>query len=372
MGRHRTFRLRPWHDGRVNPIGRHTSNGPVSPWSIGLLIILAVTLTVSGCSTGVRAGRYDSPLSSLPSTSAPKISDVATETAIGATLASPTPKTSPMRTLASDFPLDSAMEHIRTLTSRIGTRPGGSEAEARAARYIERELRDMGYRPVVETFVLPNGNTSSNIVVEIPGSVASRLVLGAHHDTKSTTPGGNDNASGVGALLAIAQSLKSTKVVPTLELVFFGTEEFIAPSSNGKDWHHLGSRHRFAQTSAENRRLTAGMISIDMIGYGSSYHVRTMRRGPMTLADDLIEFASERRVRLTFLKDPGRTGWSDHEPYEVAGIPALWLQWQKDPHYHGPGDDFDHVSREDVRVGGQLVLDYTRALTETDLKALRK
>ena len=73
------------------------------------------------------------------------------------------------------------------------------------------------------------------------------------------------------------------------------------------------------------------MISIDMAGYGKQFHVRTMKKGPQTLSKYLLARAKQEGVRLTYVKDPGVTGWSDHEPFEVRGVPAAWLQWLTDP-----------------------------------------
>ena len=41
----------------------------------------------------------------------------------------------------------------------------------------------MGLEPRVEKFGLPNGRTSRNIIVVIPGSDARRVVVGAHMDS---------------------------------------------------------------------------------------------------------------------------------------------------------------------------------------------
>jgi Zn-dependent M28 family amino/carboxypeptidase len=124
--------------------------------------------------------------------------------------------------------------------------------------------------------------------------------------------------------------------------------------------------------TAAQRERTAGMISIDMIAYGPDFHVRSMQRGPQSLVDALLEFATVRDAGVTFLKDPGSSGWSDHEAYELAGIPVAWVQWRDDPYYHSPQDTVSHISRDKVARAGQLVLDYVRSLDEEDLAALRQ
>lgn len=67
----------------------------------------------------------------------------------------------------------------------------------------------------------------SNLVAELPGSEAnsSIVVVGAHYDTASGTAGADDNASGVAAVLEIAQILKGQRFDMTIRFAFFVNEE---------------------------------------------------------------------------------------------------------------------------------------------------
>jgi hypothetical protein len=114
------------------------------------------------------------------------------------------------------------------------------------------------------------------------------------------------------------------------------------------------------------------MISVDVVGYGSKLHARTMGVGPRAMSDLLLAEGKRLGVKITYLKDPGKTGWSDHEPYEKAGIPAVWLERLQDPQYHKKGDTTDHLQREPLRESGQFVLDVLRGLDKAKLDALRR
>ena len=57
------------------------------------------------------------------------------------------------------------------------------------------------------------------------GASTRVLVLGAHLDSKPPAPGANDAATGVGALLAMAEVLADTADDATVEFAFFGSEE---------------------------------------------------------------------------------------------------------------------------------------------------
>jgi aminopeptidase YwaD len=220
----------------------------------------------------------------------------------------------------------------------------------------------------VETFPVPGG-TSRNLVVRIPGSDPRVIVMGAHIDSKRGTPGANDDAVGVALLMEYARLLKERPAYATVELVVFGSEEY----NDGKPSdHHWGSRYRVKKMTSADIGRTAGMISVDVVGYGAKLHARTMGVGPRTMSDLLLAEAKRLGVRLTYLKDPGKTGWSDHEPYEKAGIPAVWLERLQDPAYHKMSDTTDHLQLESVRESGQFAFDVVRGLDKAKLDALQR
>jgi len=263
-------------------------------------------------------------------------------------------------TLGADFPFAIAMGHVRVLADDIGPRPGGSDAEGEAADYVADLLESYGYEVAIESVPMPSGPDSRNVVAQKAGESGRVVVIGAHIDTKGDSPGANDNGTGVGIVLVLAQELADRETVATFRFEFYGAEE---RPGDDPDAHHFGSRHRVASLGEEELDRIAGMICVDMVGYGPAFHVRSMQRGPFTLVEDILGFAEDREVAVTFRRDPGATGWSDHEAYELTGIPVAWLEWRDDPYYHSPGDDLAHVQQEKVRIAGQLVFDYVRSLS---------
>ncbi len=144
---------------------------------------------------------------------------------------------------------DFATEIAREFPSRIA----GSSNERAVAEKIVEEFERLGFEPEIQEFTLANGNTSQNVVVRIPGSgfvadedsidqfdyeVYNRraqaadgvfrrhVVIGARYDTTSEPPTGHDgisdNASGVGALMLTAQTLKRYAVGYDVSLVALG------------------------------------------------------------------------------------------------------------------------------------------------------
>jgi Zn-dependent M28 family amino/carboxypeptidase len=187
-------------------------------------------------------------------------------------------------------------------------------------------------------------------------------------DSYGPSPGGNDNGSGAAAVLELAQALKDAAPTPTVVLVLFGHEE---PVGDGNaDHHHFGSRWYVAQMTAEQRARLVGMISLDMIGYGSTFNIRHMEKGPRNLVSLLLSYAGRTGAGLVYLKDPSRYGYSDHEPFELAGYPAAWLEWRSDPLYHTAGDTYAHCSASKIQWAGGLVLGFLGSLRQSDLQTL--
>jgi len=93
--------------------------------------------------------------------------------------------------------------------------------------------------------------------------------------------------------------------------------------------------------------------------------------GPQTLQSRLRTYASSKSIYLRYLKDAGRYGWSDHEPFERAGIPVTWLEWQSDPYYHTSRDTAAHLQPYRIGVTGTMLSGWVTGLSASSLAALR-
>ncbi len=250
------------------------------------------------------------------------------------------------------------------LAGQIGRRNAGTEGERRAGEYLFQQLGALGYQPRFQVVPLPGGRQSRNVLATLPGRTQATIVVGAHYDTSGFSPGANDNGTGVAAVLEIARALKDEPPDVTVAFVFFGAEEMV---DRDPDHHHYGSRLYVQSMDPATRNRTRAMVSVDMIGYGPEFLVRTMGTGPQSLRDYVLGLARAQSVPLAYLRDPGASGWSDHGPFELAGIPAAWLEWRDDPSYHTAADLPAHVSAEKVRMTGQLSLDLLRRIQADEL-----
>ncbi len=161
------------------------------------------------------------------------------------------------------------LKDVTKLAGEIGDRNVSTEYEnlCKAADFIEESLVEADYkvlRQVYETSLYSlKGRECYNLEVEITGSEKSDeiVVIGAHYDSVEGTPGANDNASGVAAILALAREFAGKKTVRTLRFVAFTNEE--PPYFLSDD---MGSFVYAVRCRERNENIVA-MLSLETIGY---------------------------------------------------------------------------------------------------------
>lgn len=187
-------------------------------------------------------------------------------------------------------------------------------------------------RLVVRT--LTEARSVPNVIGIKPGSSIPDdiVVVGGHLDSVPGSPGANDNASGVAAVLEAARLLAEVPTARTVHFVAFGGEEIDL----------LGSQHYVRTRTGP----VIGMINLDMVGNGPQVLIAN-GRGNGGLLDIAERIAARldiqvRRFRLV--------GGSDHFPFERAGVPVVFLHTGDDDAYHTP---MDVVSRVDPQLLAQ-------------------
>jgi aminopeptidase YwaD len=70
------------------------------------------------------------------------------------------------------------------------------------------------------------GESSTNIIAELPGENAETIIVSAHYDTVAGSPGAGDNASGVAGCLALAEHFAGNSLPKTLRFIAWGAHEF--------------------------------------------------------------------------------------------------------------------------------------------------
>ena len=196
------------------------------------------------------------------------------------------------------------------------------------------------------------GGRSVNVIATTPGFDPRKphLVVGAHLDTVPQAPGAEDNASGVGTVLAVAEALADRRARLPVVLVAFGAEEPRGPTDAD---HHYGSRAYVAALGPAERRAVRGMLSLDRVGVGSGrprVH-RRRRRRPRAAA-----LRAGRRAGVPTLACENRS--SDHWSFVRAGLPGVRIGGTSYAGYHSAGDVPAVVDPAQLRRTGRLVLSW--------------
>ena len=110
---------------------------------------------------------------------------------------------------ADDLALERQLHNdVQVLAKEIGERniPANPRQLEAAAAFVDSSLTAAGYRPQSQPYNVA-GTMCRNIQAEIRGFQKPEevVIIGAHYDSAPGSPGADDNASGVAALLALAR-----------------------------------------------------------------------------------------------------------------------------------------------------------------------
>lgn len=257
--------------------------------------------------------------------------------------------------------------HIEKLAGEIGERniyrPAALHA---AASYIEQEWESQGY-PVTRIAYDVSGVLCPNLEITRSGGAREReiLLIGAHYDTVTGSPGANDNASGVAVLLELSRLFATIRTELSVRLVAFVNEEppFFGTPQQGSMVYAEAARQR-----EDNIRL---MASIETVGWYSSepgtqnysplfnlfYPNRAnfigivsnlrSRKAMLRLAAAFrahSDFPLETTTTFSFV--PG-VSWSDHQSFWRQGYRAVMITdtaFYRYRHYHAASDTPDKLA----------------------------
>lgn len=254
------------------------------------------------------------------------------------------------------------------LSEQIGVRVEGTSAELTAATYLKGELEKLGYSVGWQEFTLPNGSKSVNLTTADPGTTDKyTFLVSGHIDSRSGSPGANDNASGCAAVLELARTARGTRHLTEIRFLLFGSEEDFGPRRTPK---RIGSTYYLGTQPPAERAKMVGMVSADMIAVGPEVHFRDWGPNSPGLAQSLAAAAQAKGLNAS--QDPNDQ--SDHEPFGLAGVPAVWMErmlpgGESDPAVHTSSDNMAQASPSLVSELVDIIRDYVLKLDEVYCRA---
>ncbi|MBD1898625.1 M28 family peptidase [Trichocoleus sp. DQ-A3] len=226
--------------------------------------------------------------------------------------------------------------------------------------YIREQLQQWG---TVETHEFSiRGQNHQNLILNLPAATNNQkppILIGAHYDAAPGTPGADDNATGVAALLELARIFAAEPAKYPVRLVAFDMEEY----------GMLGSQQYASDFKQQGQSLRL-MLSLEMLGYcnsapGSQRYPAGLERfypnrgdyialiGNLPSIPDLIHLSRNIRkvgVPSEWLPVPNKglivssTRLSDHSPFWDLGYKAMMVTdtaFMRNPHYHQPSDTIE-------------------------------
>jgi Peptidase family M28 len=256
--------------------------------------------------------------------------------------------------------------HVEQLAGKIGERnvfcPMALQA---AASYIEHEWDQQGYA-VTQIGYDVSGVRCLNLEITRSGGARQReiLLLGAHYDTVTGSPGANDNASGISALLELSRLFTGINPTLTVRFVAFVNEEppFFMTRQQGSMVYAEAARRR-----GDDIRLMASIETIgwyssepgsqsypplfnlfypdraDFIGFVSNFRSRAAMQRLAVAFRANSDFPLETAATFSFV--PG-VSWSDHRSFWRESYRAVMITdtaFYRYRHYHQPSDTPDKL-----------------------------
>lgn len=282
-----------------------------------------------------------------------------------------------MNTIALDILERDLRYHVTSLAGDIGERNVLCPAALRAAAdYITEFWQATGYSVAAQRYSV-NDISCANLEVVRGGRKRPEetLVVGAHYDTVPGSPGADDNASGIAALLEISRRFLAIETDLTVRFAAFVNEEapFFFSSKMGSMVYAEAAQRR-----GDDIRL---MISLEMlgcyddtpgsqqypplfrlfypdqgnfIGFVSNLRSRGMLKKTVRAFRKHSDFPAEHVATFAFV--PG-VALSDHLSFWRQGYRALMVTdtaFYRYPYYHthlDTPDRIDYVSMARVTAG---------------------
>lgn len=237
-------------------------------------------------------------------------------------------------------------------------------------------LEGLGLAVDREGFVGKDGALGQNLIVSLRGSQPTPevVMVGARFDSVPGSPGADDNASGVAALLAVARALANEPRQRTLQLVWFSDASRREVPENMGAWQHLEhlGKRRLDEPAEEQAPPSPFRACVEVQGLGvysdapnSQGHAEGMPPGhPIAEFVEVASLAQDSALGAELASAMGRSSsvpiksvtWLEPEPtesmtafraYAEHQCPAVLVSDTQKRRFAGFGTREDGIERLD-------------------------
>lgn len=261
----------------------------------------------------------------------------------------------------------------------LAGRETGTPQEIIAAEYLQQRMKTIGLLPrgnagtYFQTFTFKpktdphtevqfiNGDgtiTGTNVIGYIDNAAEKTVVIGAHYDHlgmggegslyaegEAIHNGADDNASGVGVMLKLAEKLKDTLT----------GSNYLFMAFSGEEMGLLGSNY-FCKNPTIDLKTANYMVNMDMVG--RLREDKTLAISGTGTAPIWPQVLNANNDNFKLVLSESGMGPSDHTSFYLQDIPVLHFFTGQHEDYHKPSDDFEKLNYE----GMQQIKDYILAV----------
>ena len=261
----------------------------------------------------------------------------------------------------------------------FGTRVPGSATHKATREWIAETMQSYGWAVEEEHFTakvytgteLPG----TNIIAKYNPAASTRILLGAHYDTRhiaekdqdaarknSPIMGADDGASGTAVMMALAKTIGESELEIGVDMVFFDLEDYGDPSEDGDpaSWA-MGSAHWAKNVDRAYKPKHA--ILLDMVGAKDATFPKERYSTNMNpdLVNKVWKLAQDMGYGNYFVNEDRGGVMDDHiSVANHAGIPMIDIIYKKQDgfgaHHHTHGDDIEVIDRRTMKAVGQVML----------------
>jgi len=269
-----------------------------------------------------------------------------------------------------------ALDDVRILSDdAMQGRAPGTPGSALARAHILKRFGEIGLSPIGAAFEQPFSYTkrdgtkveATNLIARIPGTEKSgkAMVVTAHYDHLGVREGAvfngaDDNASGVGGLLAVAEAFKAQP--PRHDVIF----AVVDAEESG-----LRGARTFVANPPVPLASIALNVNFDMLSKNAKNELYVAGAGPHPALKPILEaVAQSAPVSLKLGHDTDvngpRDNWtsqSDHYAFAEKGVPWVYFGVEDHAEYHKATDEFATIPQDFYRravatvIAGSLALE---------------
>lgn len=270
----------------------------------------------------------------------------------------------------------------------------GTEGEKKAAEYISNRFSEIGIAPkgtdgFLQSFFVKktdnphekaeiketgeDGITGYNVIGMIDNASDEMVIIGAHYDhlgmggtsslhrgDTAIHNGADDNASGVAAMLSLAQKLKTVTSNRDILFIAFSGEE-----------KGLWGSNYFVKNPTIDLAKVNFMINMDMVGrLDTARGIAISGTGTTPNWPNIIDTSNTEALKV-IMKESG-VGPSDHTSFYIQDIPVLHFFTGQHEDYHKPSDDPEKINFNGILKISNVIENIVRSTDITEKMAFNK